>query len=66
MKMIGAANGKKIHLVKGFCWLLKIFGLFTGLVNKAFGNLSYEMEISQYKVKYIRFCLEESIKETER
>ena len=66
VKMIGLVNGKKIRLVKGFGWLLKLFGLFTGLVNKAFGNLSYEKEMSQYKVNYIRFSLEESIKETER
>lgn len=62
--MIGSANGKKIHLIKGFSWLLKFFGLFTGLVNKAFGNLSYDLEMSQYKVEYRKFSLEESIKET--
>ena len=66
VKMIGAANGKKIHLVKGFGWLLKFFSLFTGLVNKAFGNLSYETEMSYYRVEYIKYNLEESIKETER
>ena len=66
VKMIGAANGKKIHLLKGFGWLLKIMSVFTGLVNKAFGNLSYDVEMSNYKVEYRRFNLEESIKETEK
>lgn len=66
VKMIGTANGRKIHLIKGFGWLLRFFGLFTGLVNKAFGNLSYDSEMSQYKVEYRKFSLEESIKETER
>ena len=66
VKMIGVANGKKIRLIKGFGWLLKFFGLFTGLVNKAFGNLSYEANMSQYKAEYRKFSLEESIKEAER
>ena len=66
VKMIGNANGKKIHLIKGVGWLLKIMSMFTGLVNKAFGNLSYDVEMSDYKDDYRRFSLEESIKETER
>ena len=66
VKMIGVANGKKIHLIKGFGWLLKILSVFTGLINKAFGNLSYDAEMSNYKVEYRRFNLEESIKETEK
>ena len=66
VKMIGTANGKKIHLVKGFHWLLKIFSLFTGLVNKAFGNLSYDQSMSEYRFNYRKYSLEESIKETER
>ena len=65
VKMIGEANGKKIHLIKGFGWLLSFLGLFTCLVNKAFGNLSYEIEMSQYNVEYRKYNLEESIKETE-
>ena len=65
VKKIGETNGKKIHLIKGFGWLLKIMSVFTGLVNKAFGNLSYDSEMSNYKVEYRRFNLEESIKETE-
>lgn len=65
VKMIGKANGKKIHLIKGLGWLLKIMSVFTGLVNKAFGNLSYDTEMSNYKVEYRRYSLEESIKETE-
>lgn len=66
VKMIGAANGKKIFLLKGFGWLLKIMSVFTGLINKAFGNLSYDTEMSNYKVEYRKFSLEESIKETEK
>lgn len=66
VKMIATANGKKVHSVKGFGWLLKIFSIFTGLINKAFGNLSYDQSLSEYKVDYRKFSLEESIKETEK
>ena len=36
---------RKIYLVKGMTWLLKIMSRITGLVNKAFGNLSYDMDM---------------------
>ena len=65
VKMLAAANGRKIHLVKGFTWLLKFIGLFKQTVNKAFGNLNYDQSLSEYKIDYRRFSLEESIKETE-
>lgn len=66
VKMIGAAKGKKVHLVKGFGWVLKCMSLFTGLVNKAFGNLSYEISLSEYKEEYRKYSLEESIELTEK
>ena len=66
VKMIAETNGKKIHLVKGFGWLLRFMGLMVGKVNKAFGNLSYEPSMSTYKAEYHRFSLEESIRETEQ
>lgn len=65
VRMIGAANGKRVRLVKGFGWALKIMSHLTGLVNKAFGSLSYEMSMSEYKDEYRIKNLEESIKETE-
>ena len=46
--------------------VLKILSLFTGLVNKAFGNLVYEDKISEYKQEYRKFTLTESIGETEK
>ena len=66
VKLIAEAHGKKVRLVKGFCWALKIMGCMTGLVNKAFGSLSYEMKISEYKVEYRVVNLEESIRRTEK
>lgn len=66
VKSIGSAHNKKICLVKGFGWLFKFFGLFLGTVNKVFGNLSYDQSLSEYKVDYRKFSLEESITETEK
>ena len=66
VKEIGKARGKKIRLVKGFTWALKFLGLFTGLINKAFGNLTYDLSISEYKEEYRKYTLAQSIEETEK
>lgn len=65
VEMIAAAHGKKIKLVGGFTRLLKIMSCFTGLVNKAFGNLTYERSISDYKENYRVAGLCDSVKRTE-
>lgn len=65
VKMIAAIHGKKVRLIKGMGWLLKIMSHFTGLVNKAFGNLTYEKSMSEYKEEYRKVTLLESIKKTE-
>ena len=62
VKLIAQANNKKIILVPGFTWLLKIISHFTGLVNKAFGSLAYEHNISTYKDEYRYFSINNSIK----
>ena len=65
VKLIAAAHGKKILLIKGFGWALKLLSRCTGLVNKAFGSLSYDPSISAYKQNYCICSLEESIRKTE-
>ena len=65
IKMIAAAHGKKVRLVAGFGWALSLMSHFTGLVNKAFGSLSYDMSLSEYKDSYCVHGLEESIINTE-
>lgn len=65
VEMIAAAHGKKIKLIGGFTRLLKIMNCFTGLVNKAFGNLTYERSISDYKENYRVAELGDSVKRTE-
>ena len=66
VKMIAKEHDKKIILIKGFAWCLKILSLFTGLVNKAFGNLCYDQELSNYRDNYCLYSIEESIKEIYR
>lgn len=66
LQMIAEAKGKKIRLIKGFTWALKLMSRVTGLVNKAFGSLRYDMQLSEYPQNYRIFTLEESIKETEK
>ncbi len=66
VKMIAAAHGKKILIIHGFGGALKLMSHATGLLNKAFGSMSYDMAISEYKENY-RVCgLKESIERTER
>lgn len=71
VKMIAEVHGKKIRLTRGFNWGLLIARLVTGLVDKAFGSLSYEFEMSEYKDKsgkiqeYRKIGQEESIRRTE-
>ena len=66
VRIIAATHGKKVRLVKGAGWLLKIASCFTKLVNKAFGSLVYDMELSEYAYDYRIFTLKESIERTER
>lgn len=65
VRMIALAHGKKIFLVGGFGWLLKLLSHITGMVNKAFGSFTYDMSLSEYKDEYMIFDFEKSIKITE-
>lgn len=65
VQLIGDAHGKKIHLIHGFEWALRLLAYFTGLVDKAFGNLYYDKNISKYKQNYIVADLKQSIRATE-
>ena len=66
VKMIADAYSKRIIVIPGFTWALKLMGGKVGLVNKAFGNLSYDMELSTYSCNYrIVMTLEEAVRLTE-
>ena len=64
--LIAQANGRKIWMIHGFGWALKLMSHLTGLVNKAFGNLCYDFELSRYKQDYCVVGLDTSIMETEK
>lgn len=66
VNLIAHANGRGILMVKGFTWALKILSRFTGMVDKAFGSLCYDFELSQYHRDYCLKNLQESILETEQ
>lgn len=66
VKKIANAHNKRIFIIKGFGWALKLMSHFSGLVNKAFGSMSYDMEISKYKENYRVCSLEQSIERTEK
>lgn len=66
VRMIAKANGKKIRIIRGFGWALKLMSHVTGLVNKAFGNLCYDFELSRYRQDYCVMGLADSIAETEK
>lgn len=65
VQMIAAAHGKKIHLIKGLGWFLKLTSFFTGLVNKAFGNMCYDLNMSEYRNNYHIYDLKQSVIKTE-
>lgn len=62
---IAHANGKGILMIKGFGWALKLLRPLTGMVDKAFGSLCYDFELSRYPKDYCLKNLQESIMETE-
>lgn len=66
VQMIANAHDKRCVLVPGFSWMLRKMGCVFGVVNKAFGNLCYEMSMSEYKQEYRIVNLKDSIKRTEQ
>lgn len=66
VKMIAQVHDKRVVMIKGLNWALKLMSHVTGLVNKAFGSLRYDHEMSRYKQEYCVRNLADSIKETEK
>ena len=65
VKMIAQVHDKRVIMIKGLNWALKLSSRMTGLVNKAFGSLCYDHEMSRYKQDYCIMNLSDSIRETE-
>ena len=66
VNLIAHANGKGILLIRGVSWALKLLRPVTGIVDKAFGSLCYDFELSRYEKDYCVKNLPESILETEQ
>lgn len=69
VKLIAEAYGRRIRMLKVFNPCLQLLGTLGGkpgrLVNKAFGNMVYDKEMSEYREEYRVYGLEESIRLTE-
>ena len=65
VKLIAGVHGKRVILVPGLGWALKLLSHLSGKVNKAFGGFYYDASLSAYKEEYRRFTLEEAVRETE-
>lgn len=62
---IAHANGRGLLMVRGFGWTLKLLSPMTGMVDKAFGSLCYDRQLSDYPKNYCVKSFDESILETE-
>ncbi len=65
VKLIAKANGRKVRLTRLFNPCLWLLGVFSGVINKVFGNLVYDKEISDFSVKYSNISFKKSIEEIE-
>lgn len=66
VSLIAGTHGKTIKLTKLFNPILRLMQNRVGLVNKVFGNLVYEQNMSDYKENYRIRNLRNSIELTER
>ncbi|MBR1658463.1 MAG: NAD-dependent epimerase/dehydratase family protein [Synergistaceae bacterium] len=66
VRMIAEAHGRKVLMIPFLEFPLKNASKFSGMFNKAFGSLAYDMALSEYKEPYRLKDLRGSIEETER
>lgn len=65
VRSIAKANGRHILILHGVSWMLKLLRPLTDKVDKAFGSLCYDFDLSAYPKDYCKTNLEDSIRETE-
>ena len=69
VKIIGEVSGHKVRVSKAWNWVVglasHIPGKISGLANKAFGNMSYDQNMSKYDFDYQIIDLRTSIERTE-
>ena len=61
VRVIAESYGKKIRLIKLFNPFIKLLMKVSGLINKVFGNLVYDKNMSEYKEDYQIRTFRESI-----
>lgn len=69
VKMIAEATGHKIKISRCWNWIVKLAthipGKVSGFANKAFGNMSYDQNLSNLDFEYRIVGLKESVERTE-
>ena len=69
VKKIAQVKGHRICMIRGVGWILKLMMKFPGkigsLVQKAFGDSAYDMQMSEYKENYRIRNFQETIELTE-
>jgi UDP-glucose 4-epimerase len=63
VRLIAEAHGKRVRMTKLFNPLLRLLNVST--VNKVFGDLVYDMSMSNYVNEYRVYGFQESINKTE-
>ena len=66
VNLIAHANGRGLLMIHGFAWAIKLLRPVTGIVDKAFGSLCYDFDLSRYPKDYCVKSFQESILETEQ
>ncbi|WP_407269707.1 NAD-dependent epimerase/dehydratase family protein [Radiobacillus sp. PE A8.2] len=66
VQLIAETHGKRIILTKIFNPVLRVMARKVGLINKVFGNLVYEKNMSKYKEDYRSRNLRDTIVATEK
>lgn len=66
VNLIAHCHGKSILMVRGVSWALKLLRPATAMVDKAFGSLCYDFELSKYSRDYCVKDLYDSVRETEQ
>jgi nucleoside-diphosphate-sugar epimerase len=66
VKLISEIQGKRIYFVRIFNPLIRFMSKYIMTVNKVFGSMIYERDMSQYKNNYIIRDLKDSIRVTEQ
>ena len=64
VKEISKVHNKVLLQTKLFNWTLNLFKT-TSLFKKAFGNLVYDRQMSNYEINYTKLNFIETIKKTE-